>query len=268
MFLFFAGSFCLPEKILLNIEFENGLGVSGDGLSLWNSNGEIETAWVDGYGDWASTEISREQKFQGKNSLKIQTTGRSSGTDDRGQVGQNNNPQYGILDNGVHVKMVWWVFFDDNVESFNPGTGTDTDYSFFILHQIKGVGTGFSNNLHTLVINDRQDGSNYFRVLDGQNNWGGKQSTFDQIDPNSSIPIKKWFKIELEVKMGDGDGIYRLKQDGVLLFDLKNQRTYPQGENIKRTDTMWCTYHRYMRSANDPLNIKWYMSGLQVLDLS
>lgn len=225
------------EVILFQTDFENG-------FTNWNNGGEINSSWVEGYGSYGRTTTSVDQAFSGTKSMKIETNGRTPSTWANSFVAQNNNWRYNFAREGDTIRTKLKVFIPNNIGFFYP----NGDWGFFNLLQVKGVSADnrINNPLHCLYLESSNDKkTNWFSVGYMGKQWGDSSNVSHRQDKPLNIPIGSWFELDMETYFHDGQGYYKLYQEGTLIFDLQNQRTFRRNGGIDRLDLGICNYHRY-----------------------
>lgn len=203
-----------------------------NGTSTWTSGGKGEYN-TGSYGHGNSTIELGPPSFSPNRALRMRTTNSGGGASSDWHA-QTNNVRYGVgtPSNNPEFIVNFKVLFPNRI-GFNPTSG---EWSFFSLAQFKGVGSAGNHTLHALTIEskDGEGGPMYFKSTYFGGQWGTPPNqSFEPIQGRVNaieIPTNKWVDITIRYKFSDGDGIWQVWQDGVMIFDLRKQRTWRNGQ--------------------------------------
>jgi hypothetical protein len=235
-------------------DFENGSGV-------WNNGGEFNTSY---YGHGSSIITDGPMPHSGSKVLRMRTTNGGGGSSSDWHAQTNNNRyNIGTPTNNSDFLIRFYLRLEKKV-GFNIPNG---DWGFLNLAQYKGVGPNRNSPLHAININVRGNsnlgGNNYLSMSYFGAQWGTPpNSTFTPL-VQKDLPYKQWVEIIIRTKVSDGNGIFQVWQDGVMIFDLRNQRTWRNDGGMTRLDATVNNYGRYTRAMN--LDGTW--DGLSYMDI-
>lgn len=236
-------------------DFENGPGV-------WNNGGEFNTSY---YGHGSSEIISSPFPAKsGSRVLRMRTTNSGGGASSDWHAQSNNNRyNIGTPTNNNDFVIRFYLRLEKKV-GFNVPNGS---WGFFNLAQYKGVGPSRNSPLHSININVRggsnSGGNNFLSMAYFGAQWGTPPNTSFEPLIQKDLPYKQWVEIIIRTRVSDGNGIFQVWQDGVKIFDLRNQRTWRNDGGMNRLDATVNNYGRYTRAMN--LDGTW--DGLTYMDV-
>lgn len=223
-------------------DFENGPGV-------WNNGGEFNTSYY-GHG---TTEIVNAPfpARSGSRIMRMRTTNSGGGSSSDWHAQTNNNRyNIGTPTNNSDFVIRFYLRLEKKV-GFNIPNG---DWGFLNLAQYKGVGPSRNSPLHSININVRgganSGGNNFLSMSYFGAQWGSPPNTSFEPLVQKDLPNRQWVEIIIRTKVGDGNGIFQVWQDGVRIFDLRNQRTWRNDGGMTRLDATINNYGRYTRAMN------------------
>lgn len=236
-------------------DFENGPGV-------WNNGGEFNTSY---YGHGSSEIISSPFPAKsGSRVLRMRTTNSGGGASSDWHAQSNNNRyNIGTPTNNNDFVIRFYLRLEKKV-GFNVPNGS---WGFFNLAQYKGTGPNRNSPLHAIMINVRgganSGGDNFLSMSYFGAQWGTPPNvSFDPL-VQKDLPYKQWVEIIIRTRVSDGNGIFQVWQDGVKIFDLRNQRTWRNDGGMNKIDATVNNYGRFTRAMN--MDGTW--DGLTFMDI-